>query len=116
MEQDSPEMEVSFEVQRSYTGVQSKHVLVSTGIGAGDCGFDFETGRKYLVFAYKGDSGELSTGICSSTALLEESQANLAYLRGEPEVPKSKQVNRASESGAICGHLLDNPAPTIKST
>lgn len=109
IEQDPPEMEVSFEVLRSYRGVQDKHVNLTTGVGGGDCGFNFEVNEKYLVFAYKDDSGELSTGICSSTALLEESQANLAYLRGEPEIREN--VKRATPSGALCGYVvLDNPA------
>src|SRR2546430_11315140 len=104
-------MEVSFEVLRSYRGVVAKHVKVRTGLGGGDCGFDFETSQKYLVFAYQDDSGELSTSICSSTALLEESQSNLAYLRGEPEIPERNQKKLPTDRGALCGHLvLDNPA------
>jgi hypothetical protein len=111
IEQEPPEMEVSFEVLRSYRGAQDKHVKVRTGLGGGDCGFDFETNKKYLVFAYKDDSGELSTSICSSTALLEESQSNLAYLRREPETPERNQKKLATDRGALCGHLvLDNPA------
>ncbi len=111
IEQEPPEMEASFEVLRSYRGVDSKHVRVRTGIGGGDCGFNFETNEMYLVFAYKDDSGELSTGICSSTALIAESQANLAYLRGEPEIPEGNQKKLATERGALCGHLvLDNSA------
>jgi len=111
IEQERPEMEVSFDVLRSYRGAEDKSVKVRTGLGGGDCSFDFETSKKYLVFAYQGDSGELSTGICSATALLEESQSNLAYLRGEPEIPESNQRKLTNENGALCGHLLlDNPA------
>lgn len=110
-EQETPKMEVSFEVLRSYQGVGGKHVQVRTGIGGGDCGFDFVTRETYLVFAYKDHSGKLSTGICSSTALVAESQSNLAYLRGEPEVPESNKKKLVTDRGAICGQLvLDNPA------
>jgi hypothetical protein len=111
-EQEPPELETSFEVLRSYGGVDGKQVRVRTGIGGGDCGFDFETSEIYLVFAYKGHSGELSTGICSSTALIGESQSNLAYLRGEAEVPESNQKKLLSDKGGICGQLIfDNPTP-----
>lgn len=110
IEQEPPEMEVSFEVLRRYRGAVDKRVNVRTGLGGGDCGFDFEKSKEYLVFAYQDASGELSTGICSSTALLEESQSNLAYLRGEPEIPKSDRKKLATPGGAICGQLvLDNP-------
>jgi hypothetical protein len=111
IEQEPPEMEVSFDVSRPYRGAVDKRVKVRTGLGGGDCGFDFETSKKYLVFAYQDDSGQLSTGICSSTALLEESRSNLAYLRGEPEIPESNRKKLATDMGALCGQLvLDNPA------
>jgi hypothetical protein len=116
IEQEPPEMEVSFDVLRSYRGAEDKHVKVRTGLGGGDCGFDFETTKIYLVFANKDDSGELSTGICSPTALLEESRSNLAYLRGELEIPESNQKKFATDRGALCGQLvLDNPAGTTDS-
>ncbi len=115
IEQEPPEMEVSFEVLRPYRGAEDKRVKVRTGLGGGDCGFDFETSKKYLVFAYQDGSGELSTGICSSTALLEESQSNLAYLRSEPEIPERNQKKFAIDRGALCGQLvLDNPARTTE--
>src|SRR6266481_2416413 len=111
VEQEPPEVEVSFEVLRSYQGRKDRHVKVRTGLGGGDCGFDFETSKKYLVFAYQDDSSELSTGICSSTALLEESQSNLAYLRGEPEIPARNREKSASDFATLCGQLvLENPA------
>jgi hypothetical protein len=88
-EQDPPFMQVSFDETRSYRGTQQKHVQVTTGLGAGDCGFHFEVGKQYLVYAFAADSGRLSTGICSGTALLQESLANLSYLRGEPIVAET---------------------------
>jgi hypothetical protein len=93
---------------------KDKHVKVRTGLGGGDCGFDFETSETYLVFAYKDDSGRLSTGICTLTALLEESQSNLAYLHGEPEIPERAQKKLATDRGTVCGQLvLDNPERTV---
>src|SRR5260370_820506 len=98
IEREPPEMEVSFEVLRPYRGAEDKHVKVRTGLGGGDCGFDFETSKKYLVFAYQDDSGELSTRIFSSTALLEESEANLAYLPGGPPNAQTDQKQLISGS------------------
>src|SRR5260370_33070493 len=99
-------MEASFEVLRSYRGVDSKHVRVRTGIGGGDCGFNFETNEMYLVFAYKDDSGELSTGICSSTAFIAESQANLAHPPGEPENSGGNPEKFATDAGAPSCRLV----------
>jgi hypothetical protein len=82
MDEDYPFLQVTFDVLRSYRGVEQKNAVVTTGLGGGDCGFDFEVGKQYLIYANE-DAGHLSTGICSGTALLEESRSNLAYLRGE---------------------------------
>jgi hypothetical protein len=41
---------------------------VTTGWGNGDCGFDFEVGKEYVVYA--SDEGQLETSICSGTSLL----------------------------------------------
>jgi hypothetical protein len=106
MEQDPPFMEVSFEITRSYRGPQRKTIQLRTGLGVGDCGFRFEVGKQYLVYAFTGDSGELSTNICSGTALLEESQANLSYLRGEPVVFERVGSGSNIASGKLCGHLV----------
>lgn len=109
LEETTPVMQVSFSVSRSYRGVQQQNVQVETGLGGGDCGFRFEKGKRYLVYAYKNDSGRLSTGICTATALLDESQANIAYLRGEamvPDVPRS-----SSQSGSkLCARIIKNEA------
>lgn len=109
LEQSTPVMLVSFSVSRSYRGVQQQHVQIETGLGGGDCGFPFETGRQYLVYAYKNDSGRLSTRICTATALLEDSQANLAYLRDEPMVPHNSQSS--SHIGSkLCARILKDQA------
>jgi len=105
-EQDPPVMQVLFEVSRSYQGTQPKSILVTTGLGGGDCGFHFEVGEQYLVYAYADESGRLSTGICSGTARLEESQANLSYLRREPIVSKSVVRNRPIAAGKVCGRAV----------
>jgi hypothetical protein len=99
---DSPFMQVSLGVSRSYRGVQDKNIQVRTGLGGGDCGFDFEVGKQYLVYASADESGHLSTGICDGTALLEESHASLSYLRGEPVT----SGNTAVPTGKLCGRVV----------
>jgi hypothetical protein len=106
MEKDPPFMQVSFETIRSYGGPQRKTIQLRTGLGGGDCGFRFEIGKQYLVYAFVGESGELSTSICTGTALLEESQSNLSYLRGEPVVPERVGRNSTVATGKLCGRLV----------
>jgi hypothetical protein len=106
IDQDPPVMEASFEVSRSYRGAQQKSILIKTGVGGGDCGFHFEVGEQYLVYAFADESGHLSTGICSGTALLEESKANLSYLRREPVGSETVERNRPIDTQKLCGRAV----------
>lgn len=55
---------------------------VSTGMGGGDCGYEFTLGERYFIDAY-GAAGALSTGICSSTQPLESAGTLLRELHAE---------------------------------
>jgi hypothetical protein len=105
LDKDPPYMLVSFDVSRSYSGQQGKKVELRTGLGGGDCGVPFEVGKQYLVYAWKDESGKLSTGICSGTGFLEDRKADLAALRGEPAVsPDADKL--ALPSTRLCGHVV----------
>jgi hypothetical protein len=67
----------------AYRGEVAGTVSVSTGGGEGDCGFDFETGSQYLVYADKVDNASLVTSICSGTSLLAHADSALRVLPGE---------------------------------
>ena len=56
-------------------------VEVLSGRGGADCGFWFKTGIPYLVFAYRGDNGELWTSICSNTRRVVDAGPLLTQLR-----------------------------------
>jgi hypothetical protein len=77
--------------------------LVWAGVTAA---FAFEIGKQYLVYAYKNDSGRLSTGICTATAPLEESQVDLAYLRGEAIIPQNPKNSSHVKSSKLCVHVV----------
>jgi hypothetical protein len=106
LDQDPPFMQVSFEVSRTYRGAQRENIQIRTGLGGGDCGFPFEIGKQYLVYAFADESGQLSTGICSGTALLQESHANLSYLRGEQIAPGEVERNTPTATGKLCGQVV----------
>jgi hypothetical protein len=55
--------------------------------GERDCGFDFETGSQYLVYADRDDNKNLVSSICTGTSLLEEADLALRVLRGEQPSP-----------------------------
>lgn len=103
---------VTFNVLRAYRGVAVSSVTVLTGLGGGDCGFDFETGKKYLVYASRVNTETLFTSICSGTSSLEEAGPALRFLRGEPPTPDDLldlksyyEKFEAQEYGTACGRV-----------
>ena len=105
LDQDGPTLHVTFDVSNFHEGTERKDVLLTTGVGGGDCGFDFEIGKQYLVYASADTSGHLSTGICSGTGLLEESQSKLPYLRGGQSVFEKPKQNASVPQTKFCGHV-----------
>jgi hypothetical protein len=69
-------------VERVWRGEVTGVVDVSTGAGGGDCGYGFRRGQQFVIYAYKGPQGTLSTSICSPTKLLSKASADLEYFKG----------------------------------
>lgn len=77
-----------------------------TGPGrGGDCGYPFEVGRQYLVYAHRGPDGLLSTSICTRTAEVRNASEDLAYLR-------SLSTPATSTAGRLFG-TVDRTAWTL---
>ena len=64
-------------------GLGGNDVEVLTGMGGGDCGYNFVKGQRYLVYAHE-RRGRLYATICSRTKLLIEAGEDLAYFRNLP--------------------------------
>jgi len=109
LDKDGPGRMVSLEVLHSYRGDQRKLTRLSTGLGGGDCGFDFEVGKRYRVYAFKDEAGELSTNICSRTALLEKSRRNSAYLHRR-RVPPIANNGVSTTTSKLCGRVFPTDA------
>ena len=106
LDEDPPTMLVRFEVKHSYRGVQGELVDVETGLGGGDCGFAFEIDRQYLVYADRTESGQLATGICDATARIEQSAANLAYLRGQSVIAEKPTKQSKTGRSRLCVRIV----------
>jgi hypothetical protein len=73
---------VMFEVAENFNGLSDKTIEIVTGTGGGDCGFPFQEGHEYLVYAsHSTETRSLYAGICSRTAPAERAAADLVYLR-----------------------------------
>jgi len=79
---DYPQLLVLLQIDRNYRGQEGKSTVeIVTGDGGGDCGFSFQQGKRYLVYAYPHPAtGKLYTGICQRTRLLSEAGEDLEYL------------------------------------
>ena len=77
------------------------NVTIHTGAGGGDCGFDFEEGKEYLVYAY-GNALKLGTNICTRTSLLEETGEEVLELQGKlPKIPLAPHPPELALKGTI---------------
>jgi len=71
---------VSFEVERSYRGLTTKTVEVLSDWNS-DCGYRFQEGLRYLVYAYPhSPTAKLTTSTCTRTRPLSEASEDLEYL------------------------------------
>jgi 5-hydroxyisourate hydrolase-like protein (transthyretin family) len=73
---------VRFNLVESFRGVQGAQAEVITGWGGGDCGYGFERGETYLVYAYRDKKdNRLYTSICSRTRTLAEAAEDISFMR-----------------------------------
>jgi len=74
-------LQVTFRTSRTFQGPALPEVVVNTGFGGGDCGYRFEVGGSYLVYAREVKNGSPDVGICSRTGTLEERHDDIVELR-----------------------------------
>lgn len=85
---------VLFQVAYTWKGVKESQIIITTGLGGGDCGIDFKEGQEYLVYANESDAdmyeaNTLSTVICDRTNMIHASHEDLEIL-GDGEIPTDK--------------------------
>jgi hypothetical protein len=70
-------------------GTEAPEDIVDVWTPFGDCGFDFQAGETYLVYANydEGSSNSLSTDVCTRTRRLSEAGEDLAYLFFYKDLP-----------------------------
>jgi len=77
---------VTLDVLEPFRNVDGATVEVFTGQGGGDCGYPFEIGQAYLVYARTNDS-VLEASICSRTRPLINAAEDLAFARAVATSP-----------------------------
>jgi len=83
---------VKFRVSSSWKGKFSGEVIVQTAENSAMCGYNFEIGKRYLVYA-NGESDKFQTNICTRTAVgnadakyLNKIKKPKYFLRGTREI------------------------------
>lgn len=88
----SDRYEAAFRVTAVWKGPDADRIKVLTADPSQEmCGYRFEPGVRYLVYAYE-RPGELVTGLCTRTAVLDTADYDLAEL-GEGTPPPSARRN-----------------------
>ena len=98
---------VTFEVIRPWKGPAAARLELGTGEGGGDCGFPFEVGQEYVVYAeWSGDvmsahfPTPLYTHTCTRTLPTHAAAEDLAYLEKKPDL--RELMERRSIGCASC--------------
>ena len=60
-------VKVKIRLVKSWKGKIFKTLTITTGLGGGDCGYHFEAGKVYLIYAYQDENNKLNTNICTRT-------------------------------------------------
>ena len=116
---------VSFAVTRVFRGNEQDQVSILTGLGASDCGYDFETGQTYLVYANTGAAGSWFTSICSGTNAIEDAGAAIRLLASEaptaedllsPQEYEKQYLEKIlpTRTGSVCGQVLKPDGTPLK--
>lgn len=95
---DNP-IEVTFEVKEVWKGHVTQQLTVYSAMSSVSCGYTFEQGQDYLVFANAND-GKLKTGICSRTATLAQASNDLMALGGG-SVPPPLQASAVKSNTSL---------------
>jgi hypothetical protein len=88
-----------FRIDEAFRGVKTAEIEVRTGMGGGDCGYNFKLGERYLVYAsFDAANGFYGTSICTRTRPVSDAGEDLDYIRGlkdrEPGATLSGEIRR----------------------
>jgi hypothetical protein len=103
----------TFEISQTWKGTEGSEITITSERFDASCGYAFQQGREYIVYASAGGGG-LRTSICSRTAALDRAQADLVALgAGTAVAPASKSITTitpillgACQVAAVIGLLV----------
>ena len=106
------EVRVTFTITEAFRGALGKEADVFTNSSGAFCGYSFDSGGTYIVYAseYPKGGGKLYTSICTRTQRYSESSPDIAYAKPLANVPSGAVI-----SGVVIhvreGHGPDSRVP-----
>ena len=82
---------VTIAVEESFRATSEKTVQVYTAASEAACGYSFQEGERYLIFATKAD-GKLVVSLCSATRPAKYAGDDIDYLRSLPSLSNTARV------------------------
>ena len=89
---------VTFRVADVYKGEVRHRATLTTAQSTAACGYPFEEGERYIVYAHRMDDGTLAAGLCSRTARLDDAAEDLQVLE-----PIGSGSDVVGTTGGLCG-------------
>jgi Carboxypeptidase regulatory-like domain len=83
---------VEFTIEEPYLGVAGRTVEVTTNSSEASCGYGFVEGERYVVYAYKNQTGELLVSLCSRTRPAKYAEEDISYFRALSTFPTTATV------------------------
>jgi len=84
-------LQVTVEVDRAWKGITAKTVNVSTAENGAACGFGFEMGKSYLIYASgEGKQPKLSTNLCTRTCHIDQAGDDLKAIGEGKKIADAK--------------------------
>ena len=106
-----PSYNFEFAVTEAIAGLSDVKVTVRTPKGDGACGYPFEVGQSYLVYASPIPGGGYAAGLCSRTRRLANARDDLILLRHAAKGETSSRVFGRVERQAL---QVDGEFPETK--
>jgi hypothetical protein len=94
----------TFRVSEVWKGPEQRTLEVHTALMGASCGYPFEEGQEYLVYAYTGKQG-LEVDLCNGTQPLTEAEADLEVL-GAGERPTGGEILSDTSGGVSVGAMV----------
>lgn len=110
-----PQRKVRIRITEALVGLDpnQREIVIETGLGGGDCGYGFERGRDYIVYASKKAGGGFSTGICSPTRLVENAAEHLKYFQQLADAPTTSEIRVTAYDVHGTWRSRDGSAPEL---